>query len=116
MHNYKELKIWQKAVELAELVYSSTADFPVEEKFGLTSQLRRAAVSVSSNIAEGAGRNSKGEFNQMLGIAYGSLCEIETQLTIANRLKLLKNENFEVLIDEIDVLQKMTFSLRKSLK
>ncbi|OEK02722.1 four helix bundle protein [Roseivirga sp. 4D4] len=116
MHNYKELKIWQKAIELAEKVYQSTQGFPSDERFGLTSQLRRASVSVSSNIAEGAGRNTKGEFNQMLGIAYGSLCEIETQLIIAKRLELLNMEMFEVLTSEIDQLQKMIFNLKKSLK
>lgn len=116
MHNYKELKVWQMAIELAEAVYKLTTDFPSEEKFGLTSQLRRAAVSVSSNIAEGAGRNTKGEFNQMLGIAYGSLCEVETQLIIANKLELLNNRIFEVLTNDIEVLQKMLFSLKKSLK
>ena len=83
MHNIKDLKIWNKSVDLAVKIYNVTAAFPVEERFGLISQTRRAAVSISSNISEGAGRNTKGEFKQFLGIANGSAYELQTQLIIA---------------------------------
>ena len=86
MHKYKELLVWQKAVDLAVDVYKITKQFPNEEKFGLVSQINRCGVSISSNIAEGAGRNTTGEFNHFLGIATGSSFELETQLTIANKL------------------------------
>ncbi len=88
MHNYKQLIVWQNAVELSVFIYQLTKAFPAEEKFGLVSQIRRAAVSVASNIAEGAGRNSDGEFIQFLGIAAGSLNELETQIIIANQTQI----------------------------
>lgn len=114
MHNYKELEIWKKSISLAEKVYELTSQFPLEEKFGLISQLKRASVSVPSNIAEGAGRNTKGEFNQFLGIAVGSLFELETQLILAKRFRFI--DQIQTEIDEIDNLRKMIFGLQKSLK
>jgi four helix bundle protein len=116
MHQFKELTVWQKAVDLATDVYSSTKNFPSEEKFGLTSQIRRSVVSISSNIAEGAGRKSKKEFKHFLNIAYGSGSELETQLLIARNLGLLTNENYEVLSEMITEIQKMIYSLSNSLK
>ncbi len=86
--NYRELVVWQKAMTFVELVYRATRQFPREELYGLTNQLRRAAVSVPSNIAEGQGRFSTREFLSFLSIARGSLREAETQLMIAQRLKL----------------------------
>lgn len=86
MHRYKELEIWKRFINLTVSVYELTKEFPSEEKFGLTGQLKRAVVSVASNIAEGAGRNSNKEFNQFLGIAMGSILEVETQLIIAEKL------------------------------
>lgn len=77
MHNLKELKIWNKAMDLASDVYEATANFPKEETYGLTSQIRRCAVSVPSNIAEGAGRNTKGEFRQFLDYSNGSAYELQ---------------------------------------
>ena len=115
MNNYKELKVWQKAIDLAEMIYSVTKQYPPEEKFGLISQLRRAAVSVASNIAEGAGRNSQGEFRQMLGIAYGSICEVETQLILSNRMAMVNEEKFQKLSLEISAIQKMLYALIKKL-
>ena len=116
MNNYKELKVWHKAVDLAEMVYQLTSEYPKEEKFGLVSQLRRATISVSSNIAEGAGRNTDGEFRQMLGIAYGSICEVETQLIISNRMAIISNEKFENLSSAVEEIQKMLYSLIKKLR
>ena len=88
--DYRDLVAWQKSMDLAQRVYEETAHFPREEKYGLTSQMRRAAVSVPSNIAEGQGRQtSDEEFIRYLRIALGSLCELETQAELAVRLKLL---------------------------
>lgn len=101
-------------MDLSELVYKASEKFPKDEKFGLTSQIRRAAVSIPSNIAEGAGRNSNGEFNQFLGISVGSLFELETQLILASRFGYLKETKLE--IEKIDLLRKMIFGLQKSLK
>ncbi|WP_339694867.1 four helix bundle protein [uncultured Roseivirga sp.] len=115
MNNYKELRVWQSSVDFAVDVYKSTEELPTDERFGLTSQIRRSVVSISSNIAEGAGRNTSGEFNQFSGIAYGSSCELETQLIIANRLKFLNNDSFGKLELEVDKIQKMIYSLKKSI-
>lgn len=88
--SYKDLTAWQKAMELAEAVYRETAEFPDEERYGLTAQLRRAAISIPSNIAEGQGRRSSNEdLVRFLRIALGSLCELETQLELSLRLKML---------------------------
>ena len=86
-HNYRDLAVWQKAMDLVEAVYEQTERLPNHEMFGLRSQLRRSAVSVPSNIAEGQGRRSRREFCKFLKIARGSLCEMETQILIAERLK-----------------------------
>ncbi|HEY9117335.1 MAG TPA: four helix bundle protein [Roseivirga sp.] len=115
MNNYKELKVWQKAVDLAEMIYQISGNYPKEEKFGLISQLRRAAISVASNIAEGAGRNTDGEFRQMLGIAYGSICEVETQLILSDRMAIIDKSEFEKLSNEIATIQKMLYALIKKL-
>lgn len=116
MHNYKELKVWKRAIDFAQLIYRVTQTFPSEEKFGLTSQLRRAAVSIASNIAEGAGRITKGGFGQFLGIANGSLCEVETQTIIAKNLELIEAKDFESVNEEVDHLQRMIFNLKKNLR
>jgi four helix bundle protein len=115
MHNLKELKIWNKAMDLAVDVYKATSNFPNDERFGLTSQLRRAAVSIPSNIAEGAGRNSKKEFCNFLGIANGSSYEVQTQLVISNNLILLKDDILNDLLKQIDELQKMNYSFQQML-
>jgi four helix bundle protein len=88
--DYSELVAWQRAMDLVEAVYKATTVLPKEELFGLTSQLRRAAVSVPSNIAEGQGRRSKNDFHRFLAIAHGSLRELETQVLIAGRLAYLQ--------------------------
>ena len=115
MHNLKELKIWQKAIDLAVDVYKATVSYPVDERFGLTSQIRRASVSISSNIAEGAGRNSKKEFCNFLGIANGSAYELQTQLIISNKLNLLKDDLLNDLLKQIEELQKMNYAFQKML-
>jgi len=116
MHNLKELKIWNKAIDLTVDVYKATSTFPSDERFGLTSQSRRSAVSIPSNIAEGAGRNSNKEFNNFLGIANGSSYELQTQLVISNRLNLLNDNLLNDLLQQIDELQKMNFAFQQMLK
>jgi four helix bundle protein len=116
MHNLKELKIWQKAIDLSVDVYKATIGYPADERFGLTSQIRRAAVSIPSNIAEGAGRNSKKEFCNFLGIANGSAYELQTQLVISNKLNLLKDDLLNDLLKQIEELQKMNFAFQKMLQ
>lgn len=114
MDNFRNLIVWKRAVKLATNVYKETIDFPKFELYGLTSQIRRSAVSISSNIAEGAGRRSKKEFAYFLGISYGSACELETQLIIATNLEYLKKEKFNLLFDELNEIQKMIYVLEKN--
>ncbi|WP_417872974.1 four helix bundle protein [Xanthomarina gelatinilytica] len=116
MHRFEELKIWQKAMNITENCYRTTENFPVEEKYRLTSQLRRSAVSIPSNIAEGAGRNTNGEFMQFLGIANGSSYELLTQLYLSKRLNLITEEKVRPIISEILEVTKMNYSLQQSLK
>jgi len=113
--NYKTLKVWQKSVDLAVKVYKSTENFPKEEAYGLTSQIRRCSVSIPSNIAEGSGRNSDKEFNNFLGYSQGSSFELETQLIIANKVGYLKDDNFQNLQEGITEIQKMNYALKKRL-
>ncbi|CAN5295768.1 four helix bundle protein [soil metagenome] len=113
MDNFRNLIVWKRSVELATDVYRKTVNFPGFELYGLTSQIRRSAISICSNIAEGAGRRSKKDFAYFLGISYGSACELETQLIVARNLEYLKNEDFEALFNEIDEIQKMLFVLEK---
>jgi len=115
--SYRELLVWQKARALAVHVYRATEDFPKAELYGLTSQLRRAAVSVASNIAEGQGRLTSGEFLHFLGQARGSLLELDTQLAIARDLTYLDSDLHENLAQEIyqvlGLLNRLLESLRK---
>jgi four helix bundle protein len=115
MNKYKELKIWQKSVDLAVSVYQVTKDFPKEEQYGITTQVRRSAVSIASNIAEGAGRNLNKDFNNFLGISNGSSCELDTQMIIAQRVNYIDLVVLESIQQEIVEIQKMNWSLRKSL-
>ncbi|MBN8576338.1 MAG: four helix bundle protein [Cytophagales bacterium] len=116
MNNYKDLIVWQKSIDLAVKIYESTKEFPKEEMYGLTSQVRRSAVSIASNIAEGAGRNSKKEFNNFLGISNGSSCELDTQLIIANKVNFLDTQALENIQSDILEIQKMNWALQKSLE
>lgn len=116
MHNLKELKIWNKAIGLSVDVYKATTDFPKEETYGLTAQIRRSAISIPSNISEGAGRNSKNEFVHFLGIANGSSYELQTQLIISNKLSLITNKTLEPLLKEIEEIQKMNYTFQNTLR
>jgi four helix bundle protein len=116
VNNYKDLIIWQKAVDLSVKVYELTKDFPKDEMYGLTSQMRRCSVSIASNIAEGSGRNTKKDFNNFLGISYGSICELETQLIIAKNVGFLEGNKLEVMQRDINELQKMIWAFKRSLK
>ena len=111
--SHKDLKVWQEPTDLVVLIYDSTEQFPSKEAFGLTSQLRRAAVSIPSNIAEGAGRKGENEFKRFLYIALGSLSEVETQLEIAFRLKYIKE--IEWVNKRIYFIRSMISKLIKSL-
>ena|SRR5690554_3356314 len=116
MHQYKELNIWKKSMELAVEIYAQTKNFPSEEKFGIVSQIRRCAVSVPSNIAEGAGRKSDKEFGQFLSISYGSLCELDTQLIICTHLGYIEDSMSTTIFNRITELQKMIYTLAHKLK
>ncbi|MGW9686673.1 four helix bundle protein [Flagellimonas sp. 2504JD1-5] len=115
MHKIEDLKVWNKAIELAKMVSIIVAELPNDEKFGLTSQLKRSAVSISSNIAEGAGRNSKKEFKHFLGIANGSCYELHTQLILLIELNLIEKTKIQSVIELCIEIQKMNYSLQKSL-
>jgi four helix bundle protein len=109
--SFKDLIVWQRAVELSLAVYKLTSGFPREEQFGLTSQLRRAAVSIASNIAEGYGRASKGEYLQFLGHARGSNLEVQTQLIIAERLRFGDASAHSLTKDLADEVSKMLVAI-----
>ncbi len=115
MAGYRELKVWRLAMELAEDVYKLCAEFPRNEVYGLTSQLQRAAVSIPSNIAEGQARNSSKEFNHFLGIARGSLAELETQIMLAQRLDYLTAEKTNPALEKAEEIGKMLKGLQKSI-
>jgi four helix bundle protein len=114
--SFRDLQVWQKSMQLTVAIYRLTRDFPREEIYGLTGQIRRSAVSVPSNIAEGQGRLNTGEFRQFLGIARGSICELQTQLEIARSLRFGNSE----LLDEAESLShevgKMIYALLESIK
>ncbi|WP_026967271.1 four helix bundle protein [Algoriphagus terrigena] len=111
MHNYKELIVWKKAIRLCAHIYRLTADFPNEERFGLISQIRRAVVSVPSNIAEGGGRRTDKEFAHFLGIAHGSICEVESQLYVSVELEFTYFDKIDFITTEITEIQKMLYAL-----
>lgn len=115
MHNYKELTIWQKGRELVKTIYTATAGFPNEEMYGLVSQIRRASVSVPSNIAEGTSRNSDKDFERFLNIALGSLFEVETQLTLAHDLGFIETQEFESICQDIKSVIRMTVKFKRTL-
>jgi four helix bundle protein len=110
--SYHDLLVWQKGISLAQTVYKLTAELPPEEKFGLIAQMRRAAVSVPSNIAEGQARNTTGEFVQFISHAEGSLAELDTQLIIAAQLGFVAKDKIKPCADSIDELRRMLNGLR----
>jgi four helix bundle protein len=113
--NYRDLIVWQKALKLALAVYKETAHFPIEEKYGITAQLRRACVSIPSNIAEGEGRRSPSEFRRFLFIALGSLKEVETQILISQALLYLRPNEASKLITMTTEVGRLITGLSKSL-
>jgi len=115
-HTYRDLVAWKKAIELVTEIYKATAGFPKDELYGLTSQLRRAAVSVPSNIAEGQGRLTKGEFQQFLGHARGSLLEVETQIIIALNLTYLNQDQANRLLSLAAELGRILNGLLSSIR
>ena len=115
MHKLNDLKVWHKSIELSVLVYRATEKFPFEERFGLSSQIRKAVVSIVSNIAEGAERNSNNEFIHFLETGNGSSYELQSQLIISNKLNLISNDELEMLLLKIDEIQKMIYALQKTL-
>jgi four helix bundle protein len=116
IHNLNKLLIWNKSIDLAIEVYKATKDFPIEERYGITSQIRKAVVSIASNIAEGAGRNSVYEFIYFLGLSNGSSFELRTQLIISNSLHYLKDEHLQPLLIRINEMEKMNYGLQEKLK
>jgi four helix bundle protein len=113
--SYRDLRVWKEAVEFVKDVYVLTSRFPANEIYGLTNQIRRAAVSIPSNIAEGQGRNSPKEFRQFLGIALGSIGEVETQLIISEKIAYLSQDELVPLETRLDDLRKMLKSLSNRL-
>jgi four helix bundle protein len=114
--SYRDLRVWQDAMSLAELCYRLTRDFPREEMFGMTSQIRRAAASVPANIAEGHGRENTRAFVQYLRISQGSLKELETHLLLAQRVELARKPDVEAVMQQCVVLGKMLRALIRSLQ
>src|SRR5262245_16884166 len=115
LNSYRELVVWQKSIALTVKIYATTRGFPAEERFGISSQMRRAATSIPANIAEGQARNTTGEFLQSLGIARGSLAELETFLTLSERLAFLTKSDCESLLKDCTEINKMLHALMKSL-
>ena len=113
--SYKDLQIWRKGIKLVEDVYAATSTFPREETYGLTSQSRRSAVSIPSNISEGFARLHNKEYRQFLYVSLGSCAELTTQVIIASRLKYIGSTEAEILLHNIDEISKMTMGLIKKL-
>ena len=116
MHNFEKLKIWQKAMDIAVKVYEISTLLPNDEKFNLIHQIKKCAVSIPSNIAEGSGRNSDKEFMHFLGIANGSTFELITQLILAKRLKLVNEDIIQPAINQLVEVTNMNFAFQKTLK
>ncbi|MGV0956030.1 four helix bundle protein [Empedobacter falsenii] len=116
MRTHKDLDVWKLSIEFVTEIYNLTKDFPKEEQFGLTNQIRRASVSIPSNIAEGAGRRSDKEFLQFLYISMGSIQEIDTQLLISLNLNYLTKSEYEISLTKLDQISKMISGLIKFVK
>jgi four helix bundle protein len=116
VNTYRDLLIWQKSMILITDIYKITTNFPINEQYGLTSQIRRSAISIASNIAEGFGRNSKLEFNRFLNISMGSLFEIQTQLEISKNLKYIEDDIFKEIFERSREIERMISSFKSKLK
>lgn len=116
MKTFREINVWQKAMDFVTKLYLNTQKFPKDELFGLTNQMRRCAVSVPSNIAEGFGRNSSIEFKRFLKISMGSLLELETQIEIAKNLKYIDETQFDFLYKDLREIERMLSSFINSIK
>jgi four helix bundle protein len=115
MHNFRELRIWQRSMDLAEAIYKITATFPKEERFGLVSQLNRCAVSVPSNISEGAGRATNKQFKHFLEFSMGSCNELQTQFELANRFNYITKDSLDKIIVEALQVYKMILAFYNTL-
>jgi four helix bundle protein len=115
MFGFEKLDVWQLAINFSDDIYATTRTFPNDERFGLTNQVRRASVSISSNIAEGSGRSSRKDFARFVEIAYGSLMETVSQLTIAKRQGFIEQPDFDRLYQAADQLARMLSGLKNSL-
>lgn len=116
MKDFRQLKVWEKSHQLALAVYKTTKGFPKEELYGLTSQIRRASMSIPTNIAEGCGRNTDAEFARFLQIAMGSASETEYQLILARDLEFLSQNDYEKLHNDVEEVKRMLASLLKTLR
>jgi four helix bundle protein len=116
MHNIEKLMIWKKSLDLAEEIYKITDSYPKHELFGIVSQMRRAAVSIGSNIAEGAGRDGAAEFNRFLSIANGSANELRFQIEVSTRRSFITEDTRQILVSEINHLISMNVKLQNRLK
>ncbi|MBC8172632.1 MAG: four helix bundle protein [Chitinophagales bacterium] len=115
MHNYRELQIWKDGIALAKDIYILTNDFPKDELFGLTSQIRRSVVSIASNIVEGSGRDTAKDFNHFLAIATGSAFELDTQLTLAKEFNYVSEEKLNPILEKLSILQKMIYRFKEKI-
>ena len=115
IRSHRDLIAWQKSMDLVESIYCATKEFPKDELYGLTSQMRRAAVSIPANIAEGQGRRQKGEFRQFLGNARGSLLELDTHLELALRLKYLRTEDYLGILEQVHEVGRLINGLLRAL-
>ena len=116
MHNYKNLHIWQEGINLARKIYEVTGNFPANEKYGIVSQMTRAAVSIPSNIAEGAGRNSNKDFANFLSIAIGSIFELHTQIAICEQIGYINEETTKQLEQQIYTLQQQITTYKQRIE
>jgi four helix bundle protein len=116
MFNFERLETWHEAIGFADLVYDLTRDFPAEERYGLTNQMRRAAVSISSNLAEGCSRSSKADYARFVELATGSLFEVVSQATVGKRQEFLTQSQYQQIYEAADKQARMLTGLRKSLQ
>jgi four helix bundle protein len=115
MHNFRQLRIWQRSIAIVKEIYHSTIAFPIEEKFGIKSQICRAAISIPTNVAEGCGRSTNKDLSRFLDIAVGSAYELETLLIIANDLEYIASDKINLLISEINEIERMIYQFKSSL-